>query len=206
MEINGTCDSNKGLRPALRNLVSYSILNTDLTLTYWACASDQSSEAGRSNAATYFLYFGGGGMGMNITCTIANFRSRDYTITYSKSSGYFTVANLTESPESRSTAESFLDRLALAVGAMVSATQPRSTHPIVSYLFSTTTPLLDLTSEERKSKILELYGAMVQGILEQYVSNSSHLLLWETRFQFNLPGNGGTIVRFLEDGHEDSSS
>jgi hypothetical protein len=55
----GDCDPIQGVRQPLENVIEYPTLNTNNTLTFWACATNRSSPAGESDSTTYLLYLRG---------------------------------------------------------------------------------------------------------------------------------------------------
>jgi hypothetical protein len=200
---NGTCDPNKGLKPALRNVVDYVTLNTNNTLTFWACASNQSSSAGGPDNTTFILFLRGRAnyrtsIG-NITCTLSKFRAQDYDVTFTRSQGYFVAGNVTTLPEtSRNTVESFLGVLVRAFGSAVWKSQAWDSNTMAESVFDIGQRFLGVAPIEQNETHLRLFEAMIQGIMEYHVGTSAHLVSGKIVYLLYLPGNANADIRFLE--------
>jgi hypothetical protein len=199
---SGICDPSKGLKPALRDVVSYFTLNTDSTLTFWACASNKSTSAGGPDNTTFVLFLRGRGnystsIG-NMTCTLSKFRSRDYNVAFTRSQGYFIAANATTLPETgRNTVESFLGFLVRAFGNVVWRTQA-SSNMMAESVFDIGQRFLGVAPIGQNETYLRLCEAMIQGVMEYYVGTSAHLVSGMIVYLLYLSGNANTDIPFLE--------
>jgi hypothetical protein len=209
---SGDCDPFQGVRQPLENIVQYVTLNANSTLTFWACATNQSSPAGESDSTAYFLYLRGRvnyrtSVG-NMTCFIPTLRSRDYAVMYTSSRGYFTAERADTFPEpGRNTVESFRGRLIQAFGNAIWEAQTWSKNSIAESVFRPGARFLGLSTTVQNERYLGLYEAMIQGVLEYFVSTSARLVIWKAVFppDHDLLGDECTTGPFLEAHHGNSS-
>ncbi|RXW15162.1 hypothetical protein EST38_g10692 [Candolleomyces aberdarensis] len=175
---NGTCDATAGLQNVLEDVLTYPTLNTDNTLTYWACK--QIPQPG-SLDPTYFVYLRGRrsyekSIG-NITCRISPMRAQDYVVVYQSLQGYFVSQAITSASHSspRRTFDRFVEWGLVGLGNVVWEAQNWSGNIFAEAVFSSAAKNLNLSTFEQHSEYLKLYEAMIEGVLE-YQATYSRLI------------------------------
>jgi hypothetical protein len=172
---SGTCDPGDGLEPVLKDVLQYTTLNTNNTLTYWACK--QSPSQG-STDPTYFVYLRGrvnyrASIG-NITCRVSPMRARDFEVAYHSLLGYFTsqasASSLGETSQ-RPTYSPFTDSMLVGLGNIIWEGQNWSANLFAEAVFSIGVKNFDVpTSLVQSDTQLRLFEAMIKGVLEYEVS------------------------------------
>ncbi|KAJ2919625.1 hypothetical protein MD484_g767, partial [Candolleomyces efflorescens] len=158
MASTGVCDSDKGLFSALGDVIELLTLNTNSTLTYWACASNRSSPTtDESDGVTYYLYLRG--------------RVEDYTVRYTSTQGYFTAEETLPEPN-QNTAVPFLENLIMAMADLIWRGQLWTSHLVAESVLITGQQFFDLPSNTSNPGHLRLLEAMLQGILEYYAMST----------------------------------
>ncbi|KAJ2913779.1 hypothetical protein MD484_g6642, partial [Candolleomyces efflorescens] len=175
---SGSCDPAAGLEDVLENTNEYPTLNVNNTLTYWACK--QRPQPGALDP-TYVIYLRGrmyyeASIG-NITCTVSPMRSRIFSVNYLSLPGYF-VANPASDPPTesqRATFALYIEHGLAGLGGLIWEGQNWASNIVAETVFSLAAKYLDLSTFERNPKYLELYEAMLQGVLE-YEATYSRLI------------------------------
>ncbi|KAJ2912775.1 hypothetical protein MD484_g7638, partial [Candolleomyces efflorescens] len=171
---SGTCDPNQGLRPMLKGLDNYPLAGSLATwnLSSWACASTQSSRKEPSDTHYVVYLRGAGGYAesiANITCTLSNFRSRDYDVTYTRSDGYFTAKPATPSPEPNAkTLDSFAEGLINALELLIWASQTETGNLVAEAVLNTGRRFFNLPMNATNDRFPRLVEGFMQGALEYY--------------------------------------
>ena len=167
---SGSCDPAAGLEDVLEGIVDFPTLNTNNTLTYWACK--QRPEPGTVDP-TYFIYLRGRvnyatSIG-NITCRVSPMRARDFEVEFQSVPGYFTArANLSRVPQ-RSTFTPFANMTIIALGNLVREAQNWEANLVAESVFSVGTKDLGVLSFNPSDEYRRLFEAMIQGVLEYEV-------------------------------------
>ncbi|RXW24221.1 hypothetical protein EST38_g1599 [Candolleomyces aberdarensis] len=182
---SGSCDPAAGLEDVLEDVGEYPTLNVNNTLTYWACK--QRAPPGVLNP-TYVIYLRGRvnyakSIG-NITCTVSPMRSQIFSVDYLSLPGYFVTNPATNpNPQSlqRATFARYIQHGLTGLGNLIWEGQNWSSNIVPEAVFSIATKNFNLSTFEPHPKYLELYGAMLQGILEYEATYS--------RLVYSLGGN-----------------
>jgi hypothetical protein len=176
---NGTCDAAAGLQDVLEKVVDYTTLNTNNTLTYWACK--QIPQPGTLDP-TYFVYLRGRvnyrtTIG-NITCRISPMRAQDYSVRYESLLGYFVSQSTTdpEQPPLRSTFYRFVEWGLVGLGNVVWETQNWNSNMFAEAVFSAAAKNFNLTTYEKHDKYLPLYEGLIEGVLHYQVGGSCSVM------------------------------
>ncbi|KAJ2925285.1 hypothetical protein H1R20_g11830, partial [Candolleomyces eurysporus] len=176
---SGSCNRTAGLEDVLENIGEYPTLNVNNTLTYWACKQPPRPGA---LEPTYFIYLRGRtnyatSIG-NITCRVSPMRSRTYSVDYLSLRGHFVTKLATNSdPQSsqRATFSRYTEHGLVGLGNLIWEAQNWSANLIAEAVFSFGAKNLNLSTFEPNPKYLELYEAMLQGVLE-YEATYSRLI------------------------------
>ncbi|RXW16707.1 hypothetical protein EST38_g9142 [Candolleomyces aberdarensis] len=171
---SGSCNSTAGLEDVLDDVGEYPTLNVNNTLTYWACKQPPRPGA---LEPTYFIYLRGRtnyatSIG-NITCRVSPMRSQTYSVDYLSLRGHF-VTKLATNPDPQSSQRATFSRYTehglVGLGNLIWEAQNWSANLIAEAVFSFGAKNLNLSTFEPNPKYLELYEAMLQGVLEYEVS------------------------------------
>ncbi|KAJ2919627.1 hypothetical protein MD484_g762, partial [Candolleomyces efflorescens] len=171
----GTCDSAAGLQNVLESVEEYVTLNGNNTLTYWACK--QIDPPGPLDP-TYFVYLRGRrnyktSIG-NITCRISPMRSQEYAVNYLSVPGYFTTsrAHDAQSGPRKPTFSRFIEWGLVGFGNIIWEGQNWSSNLVAETVFSLAEKRLNGTTREKNPITLNMFEAMVQGMLEYQATYS----------------------------------
>ncbi|KAJ2913781.1 hypothetical protein MD484_g6641, partial [Candolleomyces efflorescens] len=164
-----------GLVDVLENIVDFPTLNTDNTLTYWACK--QPPPPGTLDP-TYLIYLRGRAnyatsIG-NITCKVSPMRAQMYSVDYLSLAGYFVAKpelSLDTQSSPRATFARYVEGGLIGLGALIWEAQNLSANLVAESVFSLAAKSLNLSTFETHPKYLELYAAMLQGVLEYEISS-----------------------------------
>ncbi|RXW16712.1 hypothetical protein EST38_g9143 [Candolleomyces aberdarensis] len=176
---SGSCDPTAGLEDVLENVGEYPTLNVNNTLTYWACK--QRPLPGTLDP-TYFIYLRGRvnyatSIG-NITCKVSPMRSQIYSVDYLSLRNHFVTKPATNpDPQSsqRATFSRYIEWGLVGLGNLIWEGQSWTANLVAEAVFSFGAKSLNLSTFEPNPKYLELYEAMLQGVLE-YEATYSRLV------------------------------
>jgi hypothetical protein len=170
---SGSCNPEAGLEDVLENVVEYPTLNANSTLSYWVCK--KRLQHGALDPA-YVIYLRGRvnyaeSIG-NITCTVSPMRSQIFSVDYLSLPGYFVTTPVTNlAPQSpRATFTRYIQHGLIGLGNLISDGQNWSSNIVPETVLSLGVKNLNLSTFQPDPKYLELYEAMLQGILEYEVS------------------------------------
>jgi hypothetical protein len=160
VQFNGTCD---GQNVALPNMNTFTSLNSNNSLTFWACRS--------TNTSSYLLYLRGlqnyaESIG-NITCT-ASIQPAILKVEYDSYFGVFRSQNVTET--SPTTFSGFIDRAVGELGTLIADAQTPQLNLVADSVTALGVRYRGLPADGQQAEYLRLYEAMLQGILEYEVS------------------------------------
>ncbi|KAJ2926510.1 hypothetical protein H1R20_g10572, partial [Candolleomyces eurysporus] len=174
---SGSCDPAAGLQDVLQDVPNYTMLDSNNTMTYWACK--QIPQPG-SLEPTYFVYLRGrmryeSSIG-NITCRISPMRAQEYLVTYHSVPGYFTTSRaLVAQPPQKPTFAWYIEWGLVGLGNAIWEGQNWSANLVAEAVFSLGAKKLNLVTRERNPIYLKMYEAMIQGMLE-YEATYSRLI------------------------------
>jgi hypothetical protein len=169
---NGTCDAAVGLEPMLEDVLQYTTLNANSTLTFWACK--QTPQPGFD--PTYFVYLRGRNFYAqsigNIACQISPIRFRDYQVQYLSVPRYFTAQAVTpiDGASRPTTFARYTEDAIRGLGNIVWESQNWSSNLVAEAVFSLGAKELGLSTRQQDPMYLRLYEGMIQGMLEYEVS------------------------------------
>ena len=167
VHFNGTCD---GQDDDLPNMKTFTSLNSDNSLMFWACKSP-------TNVSSYLLYLRGlqnyaESIG-NITCT-ASIQPAILKVRYDSyfelfSSGYVIDSNhvIETSP---ATFTGFMDQAVAELGNLIAGAQTQELNLVADSVTALGVRNFGLLADGQQEEYLPLYEAMLQGILEYEVS------------------------------------
>ena len=171
LQYNGTCDG-PGQVDILDPSQPFTVLNSNNTLTFWACKST-SSEA---DSPSYSIYLRGIGSGYeeiigNITCNISQIQSAIIPVTFHSLQGYFNVSAADPFSPTTTIFSNITDHSIIALGGLVQEGQGQAGNLLAESV---------LTFEEKfpnspvydQDRYLQLNEAMIQGIMEYLVRHS----------------------------------
>ena len=185
---NATCDG-LGLADALMNVVQFVALNTDNTLTFWACKSVPNGE----EDLAYYIYLRGRvnyaeTIG-NITCTVFP-KPAIFPVTYQSNKQIFSSKEPIQT--SRATFSGFIDSALYALGSIVAEGQGLHSNLVAESIFSSGYQSFGLPPYAQNEGYLRLYEAMIQGILMDQVCPFSVTSLFSLTASLQV-----TYARFL---------
>jgi len=160
VQFNGTCDGQDDVLP---NATTFTSLNSNNSLTFWACKS--------TNSSSYLLYLRGlqnyaESIG-NITCT-ASIQPAILPVTYDSYSGVFSSDDVIET--SPATFSGFFDRAVGELGTLIADAQTQELNLVADSVTALGVRYFGFPADGQQADYLPLYGAMLQGILEYEVS------------------------------------
>ena len=163
-QYNGSCD---GATQVLTNVEQYITVNSNNTLTFWACKS-------ASNGTTqpiYSIYLRGvagyeSSVG-NITCNVSPIQPAIFPVTYQSVLGIFNINDSTAI--NNTTFPGFIDRAVSGLGDIIWESQDWESNLVAESVF--TLGVKDFGQEPyvQNEQYLRLFEAMIQGILEYQV-------------------------------------
>ena len=163
VQFNGTCDGQDDVLP---NSTTFTSLNSNNSLTFWACKSPSNS-----SSSSYLLYLRGlqnyaESIG-NITCT-ASIQPAILPVTYDSDFGIFRSSDVIET--SPTTFSGFIDRVVGELGTLIADAQTQELNQVANSVTALGVRYFGYSADGQQDEYLELYGAMLQGILEYKVS------------------------------------
>jgi len=171
VQFNGTCD---GQDDVFADAKTFTSLNSNNSLTFWACKSPG------TNASSYSLYLRGlqnyaESIG-NITCT-ASIQPAILEVEYDSYFGTFRSKGVIE--PSPATFPDFIDQAVEGLGTIIADAQNRELNLVANSVTALGVRYFGLPADGQQDKYLELYEAMLQGILEyeviRYLNCSSRI-------------------------------
>jgi len=162
VQFNGTCDGQDDVLP---NATIFTSLNSNNSLTFWACKSPG------TNASSYLLYLRGlqnyaESIG-NITCT-ASIQPAILPVKYDSYLGVFFSDDIIET--SPTTFSGFIDQAVGELGTLIANAQTQELNMVANSVTALGVRYFDLPADGQQAEYLPLYEAMLQGILEYQVS------------------------------------
>jgi len=163
VQFNGTCD---GQDDDLPNVKTFTSLNSNNSLTFWACKSPG------TNASSYLLYLRGlqnyaESIG-NITCT-ASIQPAILPVTYDSYYGVFSSDDVIET--SPTTFSGFIDQAVGELGTLIADAQTQELNLVANSVTAFGVRYFNLSADGQQKDYLRLYAAMLQGTLEYEVSH-----------------------------------
>ena len=161
VQFNGTCDGQDDVLP---NATTFTSLNSNNSLTFWACKS--------TNSSSYLLYLRGlqnyaESIG-NITCT-ASIQPAILPVTYDSYSGVFSSDDVIET--SPTTFSGFIDQAVGELGTLIADAQTQELNLVANSVTAFGVRYFNLSADGQQKDYLRLYAAMLQGTLEYEVSH-----------------------------------
>ena len=168
LQFNGTCDGQVDVFP---NATTFTSLNSNNSLTFWACKSP-------TNPSSYSLYLRGlqsyaESIG-NITCT-ASIQPAILPVTYNSYLSVFRV-NSSDVIETPPTFSGFIDQAVGELGNLIAGAQTQELNLVAESVTALGVRNFNLLADGRQAEYLPLYAAMLQGILEYEVSRCFNCL------------------------------
>jgi hypothetical protein len=162
VQSNGTCDGQVDVFP---NATTFTSLNSNNSLTFWACKSSG------TNASSYSLYLRGlqnyaESIG-NITCT-ASIQPAIFNVTYDSDFGVFRSGGVIET--SPTTFSGFIDQAVEELGTLIADAQTQELNLVADSVTALGVRYFGLPADGQQAEYLSLYAGMLQGILEYEVS------------------------------------
>ena len=171
VQFNGTCDGQDDVLP---DGTTFTSLNSNNSLTFWACKSRGTNES------SYLLYLHGlqnyaESIG-NITCT-ASIQPAILEVEYGSYFGLFRSRGFIET--SPATSSGFIDQAVAGLGTIIADAQNRELNLVANSVVALGVRYFGLPADGQQDEYLRLYEAMLQGMLEYEVSRyfqcSSHM-------------------------------
>ena len=161
VQFNGTCDGQDDVLP---NGKTFTSLNSNNSLTFWACKSP-------TNTSSYLLYLRGlqnyaESIG-NITCT-ASIQPAIFPVNYDSELGAFRSFHVIET--SPTTFSGFIDQAVGELGTLIADAQTQELNQVADSVTALGVRYFGLPADGQQADYLPLYQAMLQGILEYEVS------------------------------------
>jgi len=162
VQFNGTCDGQDDILP---NATTFTSLNSNNSLTFWACKSPG------TNASSYLLYLRGlqnyaESIG-NITCT-ASIQPAILPVKYDSYFAVFRSEDVIET--SPTTFSGFIDRAVGELWTLIANAQIQELNLVAESVTALGVRYFGLPADGQQAEYLRLYEAMLQGILEYEVS------------------------------------
>ena len=162
IQFNGTCDGQDDVFP---NLKTFTSLNSNNSLTFWACKSPG------TNVSSYLLYLRGlqnyaESIG-NITCT-ASIQPAIFKVKYDSYLGAFRSHHVIET--SPTMFSGFIDLAVGELGTIIADAQTQELNLVADSVTALGVNYFGFPADGQQAEYLPLYGAMLQGILEYEVS------------------------------------
>jgi hypothetical protein len=163
VQFNGTCDGQDDVFP---NATTFTSLNSNNSLTFWACKSPTNS-----SSLSYLLYLRGlqnyaESIG-NMTCT-ASIQPAILPVTYDSDFDIFRSHDVIE--PSPATFSGFIDRAVGELGTLVADAQTQELNLVADSVTALGVRYFGYPADGQQDEYLGLYEAMLQGILEYKVS------------------------------------
>ena len=167
VQFNGTCDGQEDVLP---NVKTFTSLNSNNSLTFWACKSP-------TNASAYLLYLRGlqnyaESIG-NITCT-ASIQPAIFPVKYDSYLGVFRSHHVNKT--SPTTFSGFIDQAVGALGTLIADAQTQELNLVAESVTALGVRYFGLPADGQQAEYLPLYQRMLQGILEYEVSHCFNCL------------------------------
>ena len=168
VQYNGTCD---GAADVLTDVVTFVAPNANNSLGFWACQSPPAAD----KSPTYFIYLRGRGRSPggyqdsigNITCTVSPIQPAIYPVTYQSHPKIFSttepVANFTQ------VYPRLIEHVLVGLSGVVHQAQNFQANLVAESVITFGVKSFELPPDQKNPKYLELYQAMIQGILEYEV-------------------------------------
>ena len=161
VQFNGTCDGQDDVFP---NVKTFTSLNSNNSLTFWACKSP-------TNTSSYLFYLRGfqnyaQSIG-NITCT-ASIQPAILSVKYDSYLGIFRSHHVNET--SPTTFSGFIDQAVGELGTVIADAQTQELNLVAESVTALGIRTFGLPADGQQAEYLPLYQAMLQGILEYEVS------------------------------------
>ena len=170
IQYNGTCD---GKTDVLTNVVQFIIPAGNSTLGFWACGSPSNG----AQDPSYFVYLRGRtnyarSIG-NITCTISPIKPATFQVAYQSQSRIFSLKESTS--VSPATYPRLIERMLVALGSTIQESQNAQSNLVAESVITYGVKSFGLPPYVQGQKYLQLYEAMIQGILDYEVCSSCDL-------------------------------
>ena len=172
IQYDGSCG---GAADVLTNVEQYITLNSNNTLTFWACKSAPSG----TTEPSYTIYLRGyanyeSSIG-NITCNVSPIQPAIFPVTYRSLTGLFSAnKSISTSPN---TFPGFIDTAILVLGDIVLQAQGEQSNLVAESVFTFGVKSFGLTPYTQNEEYLQLFEAMIQGILEYEVCPAEFLFI-----------------------------
>jgi hypothetical protein len=105
----------------------------------------------------------------NITCTLSSVQHAVFDVGFSQRSGVFTAQNATQL--STHSPSDLIRQSIMGLGAIVSEGQGAASNTLSESVITFAVKLFGLSPSSRNDKYLELFEAMLQGVIEYQVSS-----------------------------------
>ena len=174
---NGFCEGS-GLADVLTNVEAYITVNSNKTLTFWACKSAPNE----TSETSYFIYLRGVQVGYessigNITCTVSPIQPAVFPITYQSNPGVFSSNESISNSTTTSTFSGVIDNAISALGDIISNSQGGLSNLLAETVFSFGVSSANLMPYVQNEGYLQLFAAMIQGVLDYEVCPAKLLLI-----------------------------
>ncbi|KDR68394.1 hypothetical protein GALMADRAFT_231359 [Galerina marginata CBS 339.88] len=169
LQFNGTCN---GTADVLMNVKTYTSVNSNHGLTFWACKSLM--DAGQE--PTYFIYLRGN-VGYqpigNINCTVSPIQPAVFPVTYQSKTGRFSLMKPVAT--FATTFSGYVEQGLVALGGLIAEGQNQQSNVVAESIITFGVKSFKLPVNEQNPEYLKLSEAMIQGILE-YEATYTRLL------------------------------
>ncbi|KAF8984978.1 hypothetical protein BDQ17DRAFT_1496433 [Cyathus striatus] len=186
-QYNGTCDPDS-MEDIFGPNQSFVSPNSNNTLSSWTCKSKQND----GEQPSYYIYIHGSkGYGPavgNITCTVSPIQAAIFNVTYQSVPNIFVLeGRISTSPI---TFPAFLERIMKAFCVLVLEVQNWESNLVAESVITLGVKSFNLPLDVASDQYLQLYQAMIQGILE-YEATYSRLIY--SAFQGRPPSCNRTV-------------
>jgi hypothetical protein len=165
---NASCPD-LGLVNVLTNVSDYPTLNTNNTLTFWACKSVPTD----GKEPNYYVYLRGRlnyAPIANVTCLISSIQPAIFPVEYQSAPSIFSSSSEPNATFANATFPTpALIEYAVGVGAVIQESQNIQSNLVAESVITFGVKNFQLQPYERNEKYLRLYEAMIKGILEYEV-------------------------------------
>lgn len=165
IQYNGSCDG-LGQADVLNNVLQFITPNSNHGLMFWACKSPPTTPE-----LSYFIYLNGRAnyateIG-NITCTVSPVQPAIFPLTYQSVQNTF--SSTTPTVLGTVNFSRFIDQSVTALGGLVAEAQNQQSNLVAESVITFGAKYYNLPEDNQDPRYLQLYEAMIQGVIEYLV-------------------------------------
>lgn len=173
MYANASCDG-IGQANVLKDVVQYSMTNTNNTLAFWACQSIPTVE----QDPAYYIYLRGWAnyateIG-NISCTVSPIQPAIFPVTYRSITGLFSAQEQISASTPSSSFSVIIEAAIIGLGNSINVGQTIYNNLVAASVTNLGVQSLALPADEPNEQYLPLYEAMIQGVLVDQVCTANN--------------------------------